>query len=228
MTSRTSPELAWAVKRKVAAAAALLTLTFATGVLADEMKVDPSIPEGSLKGKKVLVSPYWLDAFGTANSSWITRMLEPYGVKVDAVNPNGTASKQQDELSTALANHTYDVIVWQPVDSQTAPENIKRIQDEKIPQVVQFAAQGLGGLSYSVAAIDWKASFVEPGKAAAEFVQKHANLGPVKVAWMGPIRVFRSVRTGSPASWRASRVSPRMPKSLSTAAPPTRSRRALR
>src|SRR5262249_23748896 len=114
------------------------------------------------------------------------RMLKPYGVQVDAVNPNGTASKQQDELSTALANHTYDVIVWQPVDSQTAAENIKRIQDEKIPQVVQFAQQGLGGVSYAVAAIDWKASFSEPGAAAAKFVLKHPNLGPVKVAWMGP------------------------------------------
>ncbi len=134
-----------AVRTKLAAAAALLALTFATGVLAADTNVDPSIPPDSLKGKKVLVSPYWLDAFGTASSSWITSMLQPYGVQVDAVNPNGTASKQQDELSTAIANHTYDVIVWQPVDSQTAAVNIKRIQDQKIPQVVQFAAQGLGG-----------------------------------------------------------------------------------
>src|SRR3954452_11298976 len=117
---------------------ALLTLSAAHGVSAQEVKLDPSIPADSLKGKKVLVSPYWLDAFGTASSSWITRILEPYGVEVDAVNPNGTASKQQDELSTAIANHTYDVIVWQPVDSQTAPENIRRIQAEKIPQIVQF------------------------------------------------------------------------------------------
>src|SRR6185437_14003279 len=112
--------------------------------------VDPSIGD-SLKGKKVLVSPYWLDAFGTASSSWITRLLQPYGIQADAVNPNGTASKQQDELSTAIANHSYDVIVWQPVDSQTAAANIKKIQDAKIPQVVEFASPGIGGLNYAVA-----------------------------------------------------------------------------
>jgi ABC-type sugar transport system substrate-binding protein len=154
-------------------------------VFADDMQVDQSIGD-SLKGKKVLVSPYWLDAFGTANSSWITRILQPYGIQVDAVNPNGTASKQQDELSTAIANHSYDVIVWQPVDSQTAPANIKKIQDAKIPQVVQFASPGAGGLSYAVASVDWRKSFAPPGAAAAKFVLAHPQLGPVKVAWMGP------------------------------------------
>lgn len=172
-------------RRLLAVGAALLTLGLASAALAQDAAVDPSIGD-SLKGKKVLVSPYWLDAFGTASSSWITRLLEPYGVEVDAVNPNGTASKQQDQLSTAIANHTYDVIVWQPVDSQTAGVNIKRIQDEKIPQVVQFASPGIDGLNYSLAAIDWRASFSEPGKAAAEFVKKHPELGAVKVAWMGP------------------------------------------
>lgn len=152
---------------------------------AQDAAVDPSIGN-SLKGKKVLVSPYWLDAFGTANSSWIKRLLQPYGIQVDAVNPNGTASKQQDELQTAIANHSYDVIVWQPVDLQTAPANIKKLQDEKIPQVVQFAAPGAGGLNYAVASVDWRKSFSPPGASAAKYVLAHPELGPVKVAWMGP------------------------------------------
>ena len=154
-------------------------------VFAQDTKVNPSIGD-SLKGKKVLVSPYWLDAFGTASSSWITRLLQPYGVQVDAVNPNGTASKQQDELSTAIADHSYDVIVWQPVDSQTAAANIKRIQDAKIPQVVEFASPGIGGLNYAVASVDWRKSFAPAGADAAKFVLAHPALGPVKVAWMGP------------------------------------------
>jgi ABC-type sugar transport system substrate-binding protein len=162
-----------------------LAIFIAAPAFAQDMKVDPSIGD-SLKGKKVLVSPYWLDAFGTANSSWITRMLQPYGIQADAVNPNGTASKQQDELQTAIADHTYDVIVWQPVDSQTAATNIKRIQDAKIPQVVQFASPGLGGLNYAVASVDWRKAFAPAGAAAAKFVLAHPDLGPVKVAWMGP------------------------------------------
>ena len=172
-------------RRIFALGAAMLALGVASQALAQDMAVDPSIGD-SLKGKKVLVSPYWLDAFGTASSSWITRMLEPYGIQVDAVNPNGTASKQQDQLSNAIANHTYDVVLWQPVDSQTAAANIKRLQDEKIPQVVQFGAPNLGGLNYSVAGMDSVASFIEPGADAAKFLLKHPELGPVKVAWIGP------------------------------------------
>jgi len=101
-------------------AAAALCLGLTSGALAADDLIDPSVAKGSLSGKRVLVSPYWLDTFGTANASWITRLLEPYGIKVDAENPNGTASKQADEIQSAIANHNYDVIVWQPVDSQTA------------------------------------------------------------------------------------------------------------
>jgi len=166
-------------------------LSLATVALADEAQVDPSIPKGSLAGKRVLVSPYWLDTFGTASSSWIARLLEPYGVKADAVNPNGTASKQADEIQSAIASRNYDVIVWQPVDSQTAAANIKKIQDEKIPQILQFADSHLGGLNYSTVSIDWAKAFEEPGRDAANFVKAHPDLGPAKVAWMGP---YPSVR----------------------------------
>ena len=152
---------------------------------ADDALIDPSIPKDSLAGKRVLVSPYWLDTFGTASSSWITRLLAPYGIKVDAVDPNGTASKQADEIQSAIASRNYDVIIWQPVDSQTAVATIKKIQDEKIPQIVEFGDPNMGGLNYPVANIDWKAAFVEPGKTAAAYVKAH-NMGPVKVAWMGP------------------------------------------
>ena len=167
-------------------AAAALCLGLTSGALAADDLIDPSVAKGSLSGKRVLVSPYWLDTFGTANASWITRLLEPYGIKVDAENPNGTASKQADEIQSAIANHNYDVIVWQPVDSETAVATIKKIQDEKIPQVLQFGDANQGGLNYSVANIDWKENFVEPGRDAAAFVKAHSAMGPVKVAWMGP------------------------------------------
>lgn len=178
------------MRRAYAAIAGIAIIAgFAMGAVAPvfaQDAVDPSIGD-SLKGKKVLVSPYWLDAFGTASSSWITRLLQPYGIQADAVNPNGTASKQQDELSTAIANHSYDVIVWQPVDSQTAAANIKKIQDAKIPQVVEFASPGIGGLNYAVASVDWRKSFAPAGADAAKYVLAHPELGKaVKVAWMGP------------------------------------------
>src|SRR5579863_2724388 len=94
------------------AAAVALSLGFgANAATAADALIDPSVPANSLAGKRVLLSPYWLDTFGTANASWLTRLLEPYGVKVDAVNPNGVASKQQDVFQTALTSHNYDVVV---------------------------------------------------------------------------------------------------------------------
>lgn len=167
------------------AGATALGLALAGGVFAEDL-IDPSIAKGSLSGKRVLLSPYWIDTFGAANASWLTRLLEPYGVKVDAEDPNGTASKQADEIQSAIASRNYDVIVWQPVDSQTAVATIKKIQDEKIPQVLQFGDPNQGGLNYSVAYIDWKKTFAEPGRDAANFVKAHPSLGPVKVALVGP------------------------------------------
>jgi ABC-type sugar transport system substrate-binding protein len=41
-------------------------------------------------------------------------------------------------------------------------------------------------LHYSTASIDWVQAFVEPGKDAATFVKAHPELGPAKVAWIGP------------------------------------------
>jgi ABC-type sugar transport system substrate-binding protein len=186
MTSDTRSALSRLTKAALlVAGGAALGLTLAGGAFADDL-IDPSIAKGSLAGKRVLLSPYWLDTFGTANASWLTRILEPYGIKVDAENPNGTASKQADEIQSAIASHNYDVIVWQPVDSQTVVATVKKIQDEKIPQVLQFGDPDQGGLHYSVANIDWKKNFEEPGRDAANFVKAHPALGPVKVAWMGP------------------------------------------
>ena len=81
------------MRRAYAAIAGMAILTgFTAGitapVFADDMQVDQSIGD-SLKGKKVLVSPYWLDAFGTANSSWITRILQPYGIQVGGKRGRG-------------------------------------------------------------------------------------------------------------------------------------------
>ena len=131
MTSRKLRGSAPGTKEKLAVAAAFMAMTFATGVLADDMKVDPSIPDGSLKGKKVLVSPYWLDAFGTANSSWITRMLEPYGVQVDAVNPErhrlqATGRAFDGDRQPYLRRHR--VAAGRLADRAG---NIKRIQDRR-------------------------------------------------------------------------------------------------
>lgn len=169
------------------AAAAVALLGAGSVARAADPLVDPRVARGSLAGKRVLVSPYWLDSFGTANSSWIARLLQPYGVKVDVVNPNGSSSRQLDALQTAIASQNYDVIVWQPVDAATAPPTIRKIQQARIGQVLQFAPGGMGGLNYSTASIDWTKVFVQPGKDAANFIKAHPKLGPPRIAWLGPV-----------------------------------------
>src|SRR5437016_4464298 len=68
---------------------------------------------GPLSGKKVLVVPYWLDQFNTANTSWISRLLTAAGAKVDVINPDKSASRQLDIIETAIANKSYNAIAWQ-------------------------------------------------------------------------------------------------------------------
>ena len=53
------------------AIAALLVASF-SGIATAQDDTD-------LSGKRVLVVPYWLDQFNTANTSWIARLLEEQG-----------------------------------------------------------------------------------------------------------------------------------------------------
>src|ERR1700693_4472980 len=56
---------------------------------------------GVLAGKRILVIPYWLDAFNTANTSWIARLLKAEGAaKVHIINPNKDPSKTLNIIET--------------------------------------------------------------------------------------------------------------------------------
>jgi len=165
--------------------AAAACLAFAGAALADDALVDPSVAAGSLSGKRVLISPYNMENFNTANTSWVTRLLEPYGVKTDVANPNGSSSKQLDNLETAIASQNYNIIIWQPIDPDTADTTIRKIQDAKIGQILQFAPKDIGGMHYSTTSVDWTKTYVSAGAAAATFIAKHPDLGPPQVAWIG-------------------------------------------
>ena len=138
----------------------------------------------SLDGKRVLVSPYWLDNFNTANTSWIKRSLESMGASVDIVNPNAVASKQLSVLETAVASQNYDLIIWQPVDNVSAPTQIRKLQAAMIPQVVNFTSikNGDNGLNFSVVTTDLKTQYREAGLAAAKYIKAHPELGPASIA----------------------------------------------
>lgn len=140
---------------------------------------------GPLAGKKVLVVPYWLDQFNTANTSWISRLLTAAGAKVDVVNPDKSASRQLDIIETAIANKSYSAIAWQPIDETVAPSTIKKIQAAGIPQVVAYSSlqPGAGGLTFSAAVVQWTSTYFDAGVAAANFLAQHPDLGPPRVAY---------------------------------------------
>jgi ABC-type sugar transport system substrate-binding protein len=138
-----------------------------------------------LTGKRVLVVPYWLDQFNTANTSWIARLLEEKGIESDIINPDKQAARQLDIIETAIASGNYDAIAWQPIDETLAVSTIEKIQDAGLGQVVSFSSlqPGTDGLNFSGATVGWTETYFDSGVAAAEFLLEHPELGPPRIAY---------------------------------------------
>lgn len=146
---------------------------------------------GTLDGKTVLLSPYWLDNFNTANTYWQKKYLVACGAsKVDIINPNAVASSQLTTIGTAVSSHSYDLIAWAPVDPSSAPTTIRQIQNAHILQLVNFASfppGSLKGLSYAATWVDRTKQYIPAAQAAAKFVLKHPNLGKPTIAYVGDL-----------------------------------------
>jgi ABC-type sugar transport system substrate-binding protein len=142
-----------------------------------------------LTGKRILLVPYHLDNFNAGEQSWRQRFFESEGATVTILNPNQDASKQLTILETAIANDTADLIIWQPIDSVTAPVQIKKIQDAGILQILDFAnvPEGVDGLNFSQMALDFSTEYYDAAVRAGEYMQAHPELGPVQIAWMGDL-----------------------------------------
>ena len=148
--------------------------------------VTAAVPAETLADANVLVVPYWLDQFNTANTSWISRLLAEAGVgNVDVINPDKSASKQLDIIETAIASGNYDAIAWQPIDETLAVATIQKIQDAGIAQVVSFSSlvPGTDGLNFAGATVAWKSTYFESGVQAAQFLLEHPDLGPPRIAY---------------------------------------------
>jgi ABC-type sugar transport system substrate-binding protein len=137
----------------------------------------------SLAGKKVLFVPYWLDDFGTATSSWVTRDFKAAGITVVTENPNAVTSAQLTTLETAVANHTYAGIIWQPVDKDTALTMIQKIEAAKIPQVVMGANVPETTVHFSESPVGYSTDYLQAGEMAATYIKAHPELGPPTIAY---------------------------------------------
>lgn len=147
----------------------------------------PASQMAMLKGKRVLVVPYWLDAFGTAFGSWIERYYQQFGVSVTLFNANADDSSQLNELDTAIASGQYAGVIWQPIDLTAAATTIRAIQQAKIADVV-FNGEltpGAGGVSVPQVVFDEQALLYPAGVQAGEYFKAHSQLGTPLVAWLG-------------------------------------------
>ena len=141
-----------------------------------------------LAGKKILAVPYWLDSFGQAFTSWITRDVAALGGKVTVFNSNAVSSAQLNDIDTAIATGQYAGIIWQPNDPTSAFTTIKAIQADKLPQVVfdSSLTPGQDGVRVPQLLVALTSADTSIGAAAATFIKAHPALGAhPEAVWMG-------------------------------------------
>jgi ABC-type sugar transport system substrate-binding protein len=136
----------------------------------------------SMKGKKILIVPYWLDNFNTGYTSWITRDLKKEGATTTVINANAVASRQLDAINNAINTKQYDGIVWAPIDLDAAANTVKQIQAAGIPQVVFEADLDPSQVKVPQVNLDEKNSLTAAGKLAATYIKDHPKLGSQPLA----------------------------------------------
>lgn len=140
-----------------------------------------------LKGKSVLVVPFWLDPYGTAFGSWIKRDYAKLGVSVTLFNANADTSAQLNEIDTAIGSGQYVGVIWQPIDVAAAPTTVKAIQRIGMAQTLfnDNLAPGSHGVHVPQVIFNTHASFFAQGVHAANFIKAHPSLGAhPELAWL--------------------------------------------
>ncbi len=174
------------IKKSGRFAVAILSIALLSAACGGTSTTSNGGGSGKLAGKKILNVPYWLDTFNTANSHFIGQQLEAMGAKYDVVNPNAVSTKQLTALETAVASKRYDLVIWAPVDTTSAPAQVRKLQAAHIPQVLNFTSlvSGQDGLNFSAVGTDLKTQQFPAGVAAGNYIKAHPELGPAKIAYM--------------------------------------------
>lgn len=142
----------------------------------------------SVKGKKILVVPYWLDNFNQAFTSWLKRDYEAQGASVTVINSNANTKTQLDAIDTAISTGKYDGVIWAPVDVTIAPTTIKRLQAAHIPVIISAGPPlpaGTGGVTVPQTINENKSVGTPIGGAAAKFVAEHFPGKPAAILYIG-------------------------------------------
>ena len=168
--------------------ACLLVLGVTSAMSVSGAGAAPASSGKVLAGKKILAIPYWLDSFGQAFTSWITRDVQALGGSVTVFNSNAVPSAQLNYIDTAIATGIYSGIIWQPNSPSSALTTIKAIQTDKLPQVVfdSSLTPGAGGVTVPQLLVNLSTADTAIGQAAARFIKAHPALGAhPEAVWMG-------------------------------------------
>jgi ABC-type sugar transport system substrate-binding protein len=128
---------AYYVRRRLAVAlAGLFAVSLVLSACSSGSAGSGSTVAGTAKHFNILVSPYWLDVFGSEFVRWFEADAEAHGDKVTVVNPDATLSNQVNALDQAIGSKQYNGVVWQPIDVNAEKQIIANITKAGIPQAL--------------------------------------------------------------------------------------------
>ena len=186
----------------VLACALVATLAAAsTGLGADKKG---SAPTAAHANKKIVLVTYWLDQYGQALAAWSQRWRR----RTTSTSRSPTARATRS-LSAALVDNAIaagvDGILWQPIATDAAGPEVKKIAKAKIPVVIFGSALDPKKTGVTVPAVvvnDYKATY-KAGQNAAKYVTKRWRTSRRRSSRSTP-RQSRSASSGSRASSPAS------------------------
>lgn len=90
-----------------------------------------------LEGKLVGVSPFWLDACNSSYCTSIKEYLEPLGVEVQILDPNGDSAVQRQQIQDWITMGA-DAVIWSPCETSQLIALTEQMQKADIRSAVFF------------------------------------------------------------------------------------------
>lgn len=133
-----------------------------------------------LDGAFIGISPYWLDATNTIYCNYTKEYLESQGAEVEILDPNGDAATQRQQIQDWIAMGA-DGIIWSPVETSTAVELTRTIQNADVRSLIYWntvSEDELGDVKVVQIENSQYEEFYEMGQAAVEYVKNEMNETP--------------------------------------------------
>lgn len=149
-----------------------------------------------LAGKKIGISPYWLDESNTLYTDGMKKYLTAQGAEVTILNPNADAAKQRDQVNTFITDH-YDAVILEPINAASAVPMLRQLQNSDIRTALFWnvpPADQMQGLKAPVFEVNNFDSFEAAGKAAAAYVKDKMHQDPKAIIFDNPSNPINHAR----------------------------------